>query len=202
VVHALGGLAAIQAETGFLGEAELLAERSLAVSRQHGLTEHWANAMAHVVKGKAQLQRGELAPASAAVARGMQLAQRGVARIEAAYGMVTLAQIRLKEGRGAEAQLLLDQARRRVAECPDPGLVEELLARAEAVVTSLPPAGLTEREVAVLRLVAAGLVNADVAERLHLSERTVHAHLRSIYGKLDVHTRAGATRYALDHGIA
>ena len=63
------------------------------------------------------------------------------------------------------------------------------------------PAGLSAREVEVLRLVAAGLTNAQVAERLFLSPRTINAHLTTIYGKLDVPSRAAAIRFALDHGL-
>jgi predicted ATPase/DNA-binding CsgD family transcriptional regulator len=63
------------------------------------------------------------------------------------------------------------------------------------------PDDLTPREVDVLRLVAAGLNNAEIAERLYLSRRTVHAHLRSIYGKIRVNNRSAATRYALEHGL-
>ena len=59
------------------------------------------------------------------------------------------------------------------------------------------PEGLTMREVEVLVLVAQGLTDAEVAERLVVSIRTVHAHLRSIYRKLDVRTRSAATRYAV-----
>lgn len=62
--------------------------------------------------------------------------------------------------------------------------------------------GLTTREAEVLALVAEGLTDAQVAERLVVSIRTVHAHLRSIYRKLDVRTRSAATRYALQHGLA
>ena len=61
---------------------------------------------------------------------------------------------------------------------------------------------LTARELEVLALVADGRSDAEVAERLVVSLRTVHAHLRSIYRKLDVHSRSGATRYALEHGVA
>ena len=59
----------------------------------------------------------------------------------------------------------------------------------------------TAREVEVLALVADGLTDAQVAERLVVSNRTVDAHLRSIYRKLDVRTRSAATRYAVDQGL-
>ena len=51
---------------------------------------------------------------------------------------------------------------------------------------------MTAREIDVLHLVADGLSNADIAERLVLSERTVHAHLRSIFDKLGVSSRTAA----------
>jgi len=62
-------------------------------------------------------------------------------------------------------------------------------------------AGLTVREAEILRLVARGMTDAEVAGELVVSRRTVHAHLRSIYRKLEVRTRAGATRYALEHSL-
>jgi DNA-binding NarL/FixJ family response regulator len=61
---------------------------------------------------------------------------------------------------------------------------------------------LTPREAEVLRLVATGRTDAQIAAQLYISTRTVHAHVRSIYGKLDVANRSAATRYALDHGLA
>ena len=54
----------------------------------------------------------------------------------------------------------------------------------------------------MLRLVAEGLTDAQVAERLFLSRRTVNQHLRSIYNKLGVSTRAAATRFAVERGLA
>jgi predicted ATPase/DNA-binding CsgD family transcriptional regulator len=64
-----------------------------------------------------------------------------------------------------------------------------------------PDAGLTSREAEVLALVASGLADSEVADRLFVSARTVHAHLRSIYGKLGVTNRTAAARYAVDHGL-
>ena len=61
--------------------------------------------------------------------------------------------------------------------------------------------GLTDREVGVLRVVAEGLTNVQVAARLHLSEHTVAAHLRSIFRKTGLASRSAATRYALEHGL-
>jgi DNA-binding CsgD family transcriptional regulator len=51
----------------------------------------------------------------------------------------------------------------------------------------------------VLRLVAQGLTNKQIAERLIISPHTVKMHLRSIFGKLDVTSRAAATRFAIEH---
>ena len=58
------------------------------------------------------------------------------------------------------------------------------------------PAGLTEREVEVLRLVAVGLSNDDIAQRLVISPRTVHAHVRAVFAKLGVSTRTAAAHEA------
>jgi LuxR family maltose regulon positive regulatory protein len=60
---------------------------------------------------------------------------------------------------------------------------------------------LTEREVEVLRLVARGLTDAQVAETLVISPRTVNAHLRSIYSKLNITSRNAATHFAIEHHL-
>ena len=63
------------------------------------------------------------------------------------------------------------------------------------------PDGLTARELEVLALIAEGRTDAEVADALVVSLRTVHAHLRSVYRKLGLHTRSAATRYALEHDL-
>ncbi len=62
-------------------------------------------------------------------------------------------------------------------------------------------AGLTSRELEVLRLLVAGGSNREIADALFVSPRTVQAHLANLFGKLDVHTRAGAVARAYELGI-
>jgi DNA-binding NarL/FixJ family response regulator len=57
---------------------------------------------------------------------------------------------------------------------------------------ALKRAGLTPREFEVLSLVAEGLSNRQVAERLIVSEHTVHRHLANVYAKLGVSSRTAA----------
>lgn len=52
---------------------------------------------------------------------------------------------------------------------------------------------LTDREREVLDLLAQGLTNKEIAERLVITTNTVKRHLKSIFEKLDVHTRSAAT---------
>jgi len=49
-----------------------------------------------------------------------------------------------------------------------------------------PLAALTDRERTVLELMAEGLTNTGIAKRLHLSERTVEAHVRHLLTKLNM----------------
>ena len=58
---------------------------------------------------------------------------------------------------------------------------------------------LTSRELEVLRLLTSDLSDAQIAQELVVSRRTVHAHLRSIYRKLDVGSRYAAAHWAREH---
>ncbi|MBM3469319.1 MAG: response regulator transcription factor [Armatimonadetes bacterium] len=61
--------------------------------------------------------------------------------------------------------------------------------------------GLTEREREVVRLIADGLTNKEIAERLHISVKTVETHRTHIMEKLDLHDRAHLVRYAVRKGL-
>jgi DNA-binding NarL/FixJ family response regulator len=67
---------------------------------------------------------------------------------------------------------------------------------------SSPAAALSDREREVMGLLAAGLANKQIARRLEISEKTVKAHLTSIYRQIDVASRTEAVVWARDHGLA
>ena len=62
--------------------------------------------------------------------------------------------------------------------------------RAGTAVEALPD--LTDREREVLRLLTEGCLYKEIAEKMALSWHTVHSHIRRIYEKLHVRSRAQA----------
>ena len=64
-----------------------------------------------------------------------------------------------------------------------------------------PRALLTRREREVLQLLAEGHGSAQIAERLHVSSKTVGSHRENIMKKLDIHNLAGLTKYAIREGF-
>jgi DNA-binding CsgD family transcriptional regulator/tetratricopeptide (TPR) repeat protein len=68
--------------------------------------------------------------------------------------------------------------------------------------TAENPGQLTRREVDVVKLVVQGLRDAEIAARLHLSEKTVGHHVSSILRKLDVRSRGQAAAEAIRLGLA
>ena len=60
---------------------------------------------------------------------------------------------------------------------------------------------LTEREREVLQLLAEGKTTKQIAERLHISSKTVEAHRLKIMHKLDIDNIAQLTKYAIQEGL-
>lgn len=67
--------------------------------------------------------------------------------------------------------------------------------------TTKDSTGLFAREREVLIHLAAGYGNREIAEILKISVRTVESHRARLMKKLNIHTIAGLTRYALAHGF-
>lgn len=85
-----------------------------------------------------------------------------------------------------------------------PDIMQRILAHTAAPAASPSPAGpldLTERELEVLRAAAQGQRTKEIAYALHISERTVKAHLASIYNKFGVDSRPAAIAVAAQRGL-
>jgi predicted ATPase/DNA-binding CsgD family transcriptional regulator len=91
----------------------------------------------------------------------------------------------------------------------DPAQVLAALGRTDPAAGQPPDAAasgeavtvLTPRELDVLKLVAQGLSNPDIADRLVLSEHTIHRHLANILRKLGLSSRAAAAAWAVRTGL-
>ena len=88
--------------------------------------------------------------------------------------------------------------------------IPESLARATAAIDPAAAARLLERramdvlsprECEVVGYLALGHTNAEVASRLHISEKTVETHRMRILDKLCLRTRADIVRFAIEHGL-
>jgi LuxR family transcriptional regulator, maltose regulon positive regulatory protein len=211
VIHASGGLAAIHAEAGDLGAADAVAESALRLADERGLAEHWATTMARVVHGRALEQRGRIAAAGDAIDRGVELSQRGVATVEIAYARLAQAEARQLRGDPDGAAEALQHGRRAIDRCAAPGILREMLTRAErrlhlaskvrADGGPAAPEDLTERELGVLRLLPGPLTQREIGDALYVSLNTVKSHARSIYRKLNVDTRDEAVARARSLGL-
>lgn len=62
-------------------------------------------------------------------------------------------------------------------------------------------ADLTIREAEVLQLIAEGKLNKQIASELRISIKTVEKHRQQVMDKLNIHSVAGLTRYAISKGI-
>jgi DNA-binding NarL/FixJ family response regulator len=86
----------------------------------------------------------------------------------------------------------------------DPGIAKKVLNYFK--LPEKVPAGamgsetLTGRELDIIKLAAKGMTNKDIAEKLHLSYRTIEGHMRGIFNKLGIGSRTEAVLYGLKNG--
>jgi len=225
---ALQGLGYVALVDGDLERASELLEESLAEFRELG--DRWWALRGICALGHVAARRGAHAAARLQFEQGLQTARElGDPMLEAAcleglagaHGPAMAARLlgaaeTLRERAGAawpafvnaDSESSADRVRRALGD--ERFAAEWMRGRAMGAAEILGlahphppgnPAGLTVREAEVLRLVAGGLSDAQVAERLVLSVRTVHSHVRSIYRKLGVRSRSAATGYALRQGL-
>jgi DNA-binding CsgD family transcriptional regulator len=140
----------------------------------------------------------EMATAAAELARGQARVLDVVGTLEDAATLLASA------GRVEQARSLLGEALDRYEALPATAWAGRVRARLRVLGVrqgvrgprrrpSTGWASLTDTERAVARLVAEGLTNREVGERLYISANTVGSHLRHLFQKLDVSSRAALT---------
>ena len=148
-------------------------------------------AAAELAEGVLEAARGEHERARTLLEDAADRFQRIGAPFESAQARLELATSLAASGRAEPAEREATAALRRLL---------ELGAKAEAdrARRLLEPtrARITPREREVLALLAEGLTNRQIAERLVVSEHTVHRHVTNILRKLDLPSRAAAAAYA------
>ena len=157
-----------------------------------------------LASGSIALSAHDAAGARSAFEDAVDFYERASAPYEAAQARVGLATALSKQGR-YESAIELAQA----AAAALDGLgatraarrADELVKRLGGNTRARRGGDLTRREAEVLALVAEGLSNRQIAERLVVSEHTVHRHLSNIFQGLGVSSRAQAVAVASERGL-
>jgi ATP/maltotriose-dependent transcriptional regulator MalT len=160
-------------------------------------------AFGDVAEGKLAAAGGDHERARTLLEDGVDRFERSGAPFEAARARIELATSLLALGRAHDARREASAAAARLDRL---GASAES-ARARSIIETLTPgrgrlaAGVTPRERDVLGLLAEGLTNREIAERLVVSEHTVHRHVANILRKLGLPSRTAAAAHALRSGL-
>lgn len=151
-------------------------------------------------RGRLQLAEGEPAAATASLRRALQAWQQLGVPYEAALTQALLGEAAHRMGDDDEAATCTAAA---AATFQRLGAVLDVARLGATAAPVAPRTGpLTDREAEMLCLVAAGLTNRAIAVELCVSEKTVERHLSNVFRKLGVSSRAAASVYAVQLGIA
>jgi ATP/maltotriose-dependent transcriptional regulator MalT len=178
--------------TGDADQAHRHAEQALA--HASAPRQPLALLVAHRLLGELDTELERLDEADNHLQAALDLAQRCEAPYERALTLLTLAELAVARDDPQDANRLVREAR---AICEQLGAKRSLHRAVEIEArirrhTTDHPAGLSDREVEVLEHAATGMTNAEIGEALYISPRTVAQHLRSVYNKLGVNSRAAA----------
>jgi LuxR family maltose regulon positive regulatory protein len=191
--------------------AEVLSREAMELMHDAGLEEHpWA-ALSWIVHGTLLARQGDLAAAEEAITKGIAFGERLRAWQLTAHGWLALAEIRQRQHEAVAARRLLTRVRDILEALPDPGTGVARLGHTETMLrlrassdragptTAFPE--ISERELAVLRLLPTRLSQREIASELFVSFNTVKTHMRSIFTKLGVNSRAEAVERGRELGL-
>ena len=185
--------------------AELSSIASLLATIPMRAAASFASGYLALAMGKAEQARNCFEDAVELYARSGAPFETGRARIQLAHALGKLGRIKPAIEEASRAKTLLSALKAELetarAQRLLDGLMEIHAADSNGAPSSTPGSGLTKREIEVLRLVAEGLNNQLIAERLFLSDHTVHRHLSNILNKLGASTRASAVAQAVRRGL-
>jgi LuxR family maltose regulon positive regulatory protein len=198
-----GCLAVIAARQGNLETAQRHIDQALELATAHGLTEYPMGAAAAVAAAEVLRFKHQFDEAETSGHHGLELASRGAARLETAYAHLSLAAT-LNHRQPQASRFHLDEARRVLARCADPGILTTIAEEVDTlcrhgttdVTDRATPEPLTQRERNVLRLLDSDLSLREIAAELFVSYNTVKSHTSAVYRKLGVSTRAEAVAIA------
>ena len=164
-------------------------------------------ASARLATGLVSLATSDLEPARRELEDAVDLFEKSGAPFEAAHARVLLASVLGRLGRNDGALAEIDRASEELTrldarlELTTADAVRQQLTSSEQAQPSRATSGLTGRELEVLRLISNGLSNQAIAERLCISEHTVHRHVANTLSKLDVPSRSAAVAQAARLGL-
>ena len=168
-------------------------ERALQYERDYRLVAEWADIIDVVARLSGELHHFRTAAQLHGASAGWRAAYETISYAPQMRSFLQPDRIRRQLGQRAWTDLYVAGGRLDMEEAT--GMAAAVLDGLRKEV-DLSSTGLSRRQIEVLRLVAEGLGDAKIANRLTLSRRTVQAHLRSIYLKLNVTSRTAAVRAA------
>jgi LuxR family transcriptional regulator, maltose regulon positive regulatory protein len=197
-VAAIADLSLIASRRGDHEEGKRLALEAVELARTCGLLDAIEEGEVHTAHGVALAADGRWDEAFAELERGVFLRRLWGQPLDLADSLIELAAHLATAGRRERATEVFDEAEELLAGCRDPAALPIRLAAARraAGVTRPPVEDLTEREVSVLRLLRSGLTEREIGGELYLSFNTVHSHVKAVYRKLGVSSRAQAVERA------
>lgn len=226
---AMGDLSLIAGLRGDHDEQLRRAVETYELMHDRGLAEAVEIGEVHTAMGTALAAHGRHDEARPHLEHGVFVRRIWAQQLDLVDALLALAPTVAALGDPTRARALLDETAAILASCASVGVLPERLAAARAAVEAAPPVArvvepatttrptdapatgatteavrpepLSERELVVLRLLRTGLTEREIGNELFISFNTVHSHVKAVYRKLGVTSRAAAVARASDEDL-